>query len=383
MKTITTGRLPIKLWCNNPEDGCIKQAMNLANLPFAFKHIALMPDCHQGYGMPIGGVLATKDYIIPNAVGVDIGCGMTAAQTTLKASQQSKEKLKTIMGKIRELVPLGFTRNTERCISALMPELNESHPVVEREYENARKQMGTLGGGNHFIELQKDKNDNLWVMVHTGSRNLGKKVADHYNTIAKDHLVRSFSKIEPEWDLAFLQVQSQQGKYYIREMQYCMDFAERNRSQILQKILSCLTAGNTRKPYEIAHNYATQENHYGENVWIHRKGAILARKGHYGIIPGSQGTKSYITRGLGEPLSFMSCSHGAGRAMGRKEAMRRLNIDEETKMMNDKGIIHDIRSMEDLDEAPSAYKNIDTVMEEQQNLVEIIEELTPIAVIKG
>ncbi len=382
MKIITTEKIPIKSWCNNPEEGCIKQAKNLANLPFAFKHIALMPDCHQGYGMPIGGVLATKGYIIPNAVGVDIGCGMMATKTNLKASEQTPEKLKKYMERIREMVPLGFTRNMERCNSSLMPRLDDTMPVVEREFENARKQMGTLGGGNHFIELQKDTTDNMWVMVHTGSRNLGKKVADYYNEKAIEITSQCFSKVEPEWELAFLKENTDWGRYYIREMTFCIDFAIRNRKMIMEKIMHCLDA-QVKNQIEIAHNYAQVESHFGENVWVHRKGAVLAKEGIRGIIPGSQGTKSYITEGLGNKLSFDSCSHGAGRAMGRKEAMRRLNIEEEIKMMDAKGIIHGMRSTEELDEAPSAYKNIDIVMEEQKDLVKIREELTPMAVIKA
>lgn len=382
MKIITTEKLPIKSWCENPEESCIKQAKNLANLPFAFKHIALMPDTHMGYGMPIGGVLATQNYIIPNAVGVDIGCGMIAMSTKLVASEQTPEMLKKYIENIRKIIPLGFTRNMDRCNSALMPNMNESVPICEREYENARKQMGTLGGGNHFIEIQKDTKDRVWVMVHTGSRNLGKKVADYYNEKAIEITSQAFSKVEPEWNLAFLKLTSEWGRYYINEMNFCMEFARRNRSLILKRIQDCI-GYSAIDLIEIPHNYTRLENHYGENVWVHRKGAISAKTGEIGIIPGSQGTKSYITEGLGNPLSFNSCSHGAGRAMGRKEAMRRLNIEEEIKMMDAKGIIHGMRSTEELDEAPSAYKNIDIVMEEQKDLVKIKEELTPMAVIKA
>lgn len=398
MKVINE-RLPIKIWTEDIEDGALEQAKNLANLPFAFKHIAIMPDTHQGFGMPIGGVLATKDVIVPNAVGVDIGCGMCAVKTSL--TEIDTETLKKIMGEIRKVIPLGFNKHDNGQDECLIPyrllsEMIEKYPVVSKEYNNALKSLGTLGGGNHFIEIQKGGDDHIWIMIHSGSRNLGLKVAEHYNKLAVELNEKWFSKVPKEWKLAFLPVDSEEGQSYIREMNYCVDFALANRQLMMDRIMEIFKniIGSdfnniTSKEFNnvdiinIAHNYARLENHFGENVWVHRKGATLATKDTIGIIPGSQGTKSYIVKGKGNPESFMSCSHGAGRKMGRNEAIKNLNLEEEIKKLDDVGIIHAIRGVKDLDEAPGSYKDIDIVMENQKDLVEILVELTPLAVIKG
>lgn len=388
MKYIDTEKLVIKSWCDSPEDGCIEQAKNLANLPFAFKHIALMPDTHQGYGMPIGGVLATHGVVIPNAVGVDIGCGMRVIKTNLNATELPAEKLKEILGNIRKRVPVGFAHQTLACPPGVMPEAYASMPIVEREFEKARKQLGTLGGGNHFIEMQKDGEGGVWVMIHSGSRNLGKQVADHYNELAKDLNARWFSQVAPKTDLAFLPHDSAEAKDYLNEMDYCLAFSKANRAEMMRMIHIAFQESipedvTFSEPLDIQHNYAAWENHFNHNVIIHRKGATAARAGQRGIIPGSQGTASYIVEGLGNPESFMSCSHGAGRRMGRKEAERKLDLAEEIRRMDEKGILHGIRGKGDLDEAASAYKDIDLVMQEQQNLVKIVTRLEPIGVIKG
>ena len=384
--------LVIKSWCNNVEEGAIAQAKNLARLPFAFRQICLMPDAHQGYGMPIGGVMATQDVIVPNAVGVDIGCGMCAVRTSL--TDISIESLKFVLKGIRERTPVGFNKHPHYTHQELgsMPltahflsTLKDS--VVDREFGNALVSLGTLGGGNHFIEIQKG-DGRIWIMIHSGSRNLGKQVADHYNKKAIELNERYFSKVPKEWQLAFLPVDSQEGQAYQTEMQYCVDFAFKNRSLMMERIKQCFNEvvddhiefGDT---INIAHNYARLENHFGKNVWVHRKGATSARLGETGIIPGSQGTSSYIVEGLGNPESFTSCSHGAGRAMGRKEAERTLNLEEEQKRLDDKGILHSVRGIHDLDEAAGAYKDIDVVMEEQKDLVKIITRLEPLAVVKG
>lgn len=387
MKVISSEKLPIKSWCDSPEDGCIEQAKNLANLPFAFKHISLMPDTHQGYGMPIGGVLATKGVIIPNAVGVDIGCGMCAIKTNLIVDTLSIENLKKIMGEIRKLVPVGFNHHKEPCQEKEMPQVEDMGEITAKQLNAAKKQLGTLGGGNHFIEIQKDEYGCIWVMIHSGSRNLGKQVADHYNNIAKELNAKWHSAVDPKVDLAYLPYDTVEARAYHTEMNYCLMFSKANRAKMITAIkeafINILPDTSFGEVTDIQHNYATWENHYGQNVIIHRKGATSARFGQVGIIPGSQGTKSYIVEGLGNQESFMSCSHGAGRRMGRKEASRKLNLQEEIKMMNDKGILHGIRSVNDLDEAASAYKDIDVVMYEQQDLVKITTTLTPMAVIKG
>lgn len=386
MNIISTERVPIKSWCAIPEVGCVAQAKNLANLPFAFKHIALMPDTHQGYGMPIGGVLATRGVVVPNAVGVDIGCGMCAVKTSATTSDLTVETLKEIMGEIRKAVPVGFRHHEAQCPVEEMPDLGIGLTVVGREFDKARRQLGTLGGGNHFIEIQKDEYGCIWIMIHSGSRNLGKQVADHYNNVAKELNRRWHSAVPPEVDLAFLPMDSEEAKNYVDEMNYCLEFSKGNRAKMVRAIAPIferVMSASLGEVLDVQHNYAKWENHYGENIVIHRKGATSARAGQLGIIPGSQGTRSYIVEGLGNPESFMSCSHGAGRRMGRKEASRKLVLADEVAGMDAKGILHGIRGVGDLDEAAGAYKDIDVVMSEQSDLVKIVTRLEPMAVIKG
>jgi len=385
---ITTERIPIKLWLGDIEEGAMLQARNVANLPFAFKHIAIMPDSHEGYGMPIGGVLATTDTVVPNAVGVDIGCGMCAMKTSL--DNIPRDALKKVMSGIRELVPLGFKHHEKKQDMALMPATNHLplNGIVYREFENARRQIGTLGGGNHFIEIQCGSDGHIWIMVHSGSRNIGLKVAEHYNGLARALNDKYYSGVEKSKNLAFLPCDTEAARDYFTEMQYCIDFAFANRKLMMNNIALVL-ADQLGKDFvklefvNIAHNYARWENHFNTPVVVHRKGATSARAGETGIVPGSQGTQSYIVRGKGNTESFQSCSHGAGRIMGRKQAQKNLNLDNEIARLNQAGIIHSIRSQKDLDEAPGAYKNIDKVMEDQQDLVEILVTLLPVAVIKG
>lgn len=384
IKVIVTEKIPIKMWVENLEESALEQAKNLANLPFAFKHIALMPDCHSGYGMPIGGVLATDKIIIPNAVGVDIGCGMCSVATDIE--EVSTEDLKKIMSLIRKTVPVGFEHHKENQDKGLMPESSFSLPIVDSQYASALKQIGTLGGGNHFIEIQKSSNGKIAIMIHSGSRNLGYRVAKYYNDKAKELNAKWFSNVPSNWGLAFLPIDTQEAHSYMAEMQYCIDFALANRELMLQRIKEAfveVTDCRFSSTLNIAHNYATWENHFNKNVIVHRKGATRAREGELGIIPGSQGTASYIVEGLGNKDSFCSCSHGAGRLMGRKEAKRELNLNEEKAKLDTQGIIHSIRSIDDLDEASGAYKDIDTVMENQKDLVKIIQRMQPLAVIKG
>ncbi|HNY63780.1 MAG TPA: RtcB family protein [Bacteroidales bacterium] len=388
-KVIDTERIPIKLWLDDIDDNTLYQAQNLANLPFAFKHVCLMPDAHSGYGMPIGGVLAADGVIVPNAVGVDIGCGMCAVKTDLKFIPNIQKKLGKIVEEIRKKIPVGFTHHKNYQDEELMPQNYdiENMPVVKKEYKSALKQLGTLGGGNHFIEIQKDKEKMIWIMIHSGSRNIGKQVADHYNKIAKKLNAMWYSSVNPKADLAFLPFNTDEAHSYYNEMKYCVEFALANRKLMLTRVQEVLADFFPKIDYgeiiNIAHNYATWENHFGKNVIVHRKGATSAHKGELGIIPGSQGTKSYIVEGLGNPESFSSCSHGAGRIMGRNEAIRSLSLEDEIKKLDKKGIVHSIKSQKDLDEAPSAYKNIVQVMMDQEDLVEIKVELSPLAVVKG
>jgi len=401
-KVISTEQVPIKLWLDNIEEGALEQAKNLANLPFSFRHIAIMPDSHQGYGMPIGGVLATDGVIIPNAVGVDVGCGMCAVKTSLTHIKQ--ETLKNILGDIRKEIPLGKNHNKEAQDYNLMPGYSGNMKIVDEQFDSARKQLGTLGGGNHFIEIQKGSDGYIWIMIHSGSRNLGKKVADYYNKLAIELNEKWKIGIPKSYQLAYLPANSQEGSDYLKEMKYCVEFAKANRKLMMEKVCKIV---KRHKPFhasiesecglstsdmrettfepmiDVAHNYATIENHFKHTVWVHRKGATSAKKDEIGIIPGSQGTASYIVKGLGNPESFMSCSHGAGRKMSRAKAQTELNLEEEKKKLDDQGILHAIRGKSDLDEASGAYKDIDEVMENQKDLVEILIKLTPLAVVKG
>ncbi len=388
IRQITTERLPIKIWLDDLEEGALQQAKNLANLPFAFKHVALMPDCHQGFGMPIGGVLALDDIIIPNAVGVDIGCGMCAVKTSLEHISHSQ--LKNVMADIRDVTPLGFKHHKTIQDEKHMPANKDpySMEIVSREYESARYQVGTLGGGNHFIEIQKGNDGKIWIMIHSGSRNIGKQVADHYNRLAVKLNEQWKSPVPRSAQLAYLPLDTRESREYIKEMQYCVDFALANRKLMMDRTIDIFldhfkSEFNALPMINIAHNYAAKEKHFGKEVIVHRKGATLAEEGTVGIIPGSQGTHSYIVKGKGNPESFYSCSHGAGRVMGRKQAQRSLNLKEEIRKLNEKGIIHAVRSVRDLDEAASAYKDINLVMRNQEDLVEILVELTPLAVVKG
>lgn len=382
---INTEKVPIKLWLSDIEDGAMNQAKNLANLPFVFRHIALMPDCHQGYGMPIGGVMATRRVVVPNAVGVDIGCGMMAVQTSLEVNA-SQDTIKKALSQIRKLVPTGFQKHDEPKNVVCMP--NDAFgPIIDREFVNARKSLGTLGGGNHFIEIQAGSDGYIYLMIHSGSRNLGLQVAKHYNNLAVDLNEKWFSVVPKKYELAFLPLDSEEGQSYLIEMQYCVKFALANREEMMVRVKEAIsyTFGDVwfSVPINIAHNYVAMEHHFGQNVLVHRKGAIKAQDGQFGIIPGSQGTASYIVEGKGNKESFESCSHGAGRKMGRKQAQKMLDLEIEKKRLDDIGVIHAIRNVKDLDEAPGAYKDISKVMENQSDLVNILVELKPLAVIKG
>jgi len=393
MQVISTEKVPIKMWLHEIEDGALQQAKNLANLPFTFKHVAIMPDSHQGYGMPIGGVLATVGVVIPNAVGVDIGCGMCAVKTSL--TDLTELQLKQIMGGsadfkggIRGRVPVGRNHNKkdqEWSGFLFAPDI----PIIQQELKSARKQLGTLGGGNHFIEIQKGDDGFIWVMVHSGSRNFGYKIAKEYNKLAQKLCTRWYSNVpsfKGEDGLAFLPIDTYEAKEYMEAMNYALDFAYINRRIMLREIKKAfndVVECEFEPEINMHHNYARWENHFGKNVILHRKGATSARLGEVGIIPGSQGTSSYIVEGLGNPESFNSCSHGAGRKMSRTAAKNNLDLNAQIKLMDDMGVIHGIRHEGNLDEAPGAYKDIDTVMDNQSDLVKIKVKLKPLAVIKG
>ena len=385
-KTDTRYRLPIKLWLDDIDAQAFEQVIHLTEHPATVGHIAIMPDAHVGYGMPIGGVMATADTVIPNAVGVDIGCGVCAVRTGLHSIDKSG--LKKIMSGIRRAVPLGFAKHKTPQDAALMPEPDEQlMPVVCREFARARKQLGTLGGGNHFIELQKGDDGFIWIMIHSGSRNLGHQVATFYNRLAVQINERNPHKIPKSWQLAGLPVDSEKARQYLAEMDFCVDFAYANRKLILLRVQEAVAKESCNTDYgEIinkSHNFAAWEKHGDNNLLIHRKGATRAFAGELGLIPGSQGTASYIVCGKGNPESYCSCSHGAGRRLGRKQATQKLSLNKEVQRLDKLGVLHAIRRKKDLDEAPGAYKDIEKVMALQTDLVRVEVRLRPMAVVKG
>ena len=381
---------PVKIWTDYVEKSAMRQIENLTTLPFLFHHLAIMPDVHTGMGMPIGGVLACKDAIIPNAVGVDIGCGMCAVKTNWKVADIPTDVLrKQIMRGIRKRIPLGMDHHKEAQDEKYLPTGHDidKMEIVKRRQESITKEVGTLGGGNHFIELQKDETGTLWIMIHSGSRNLGKLVGDYYNEKAKKLNERWYSVVSPDIRLSFLPLRTDEFNAYWPEMKYRVDYALCNRKLMMERIEEVIKDAIPEIGFEpminIAHNYAAWERHYGQDVIVHRKGATLAREGVIGIIPGSQGTASYIVEGLGNPESFCSCSHGAGRTLSRTAAIRDLNLKEEVERLDALGIIHAIRNQNDMQEASGAYKDIETVIANEADLVKVKTRLLPVAVIKG
>ncbi|MBF0502332.1 MAG: RtcB family protein [Candidatus Riflebacteria bacterium] len=399
-------RVPVKSWCPDLEPEAMGQAANLAAHPSIAFHVALMPDCHVGYGMPIGGVIACRDSVIPNAVGVDIGCGMGAVKTSITVEQLGNtQNIRNLMDSTKRRIPVGEGNSHksqqewdgfavfEDTVAGSKPDWLDLSKL-----NHDRKNLGTLGGGNHFIELQASEDNCIWLMLHSGSRNLGYRIASFYHDLAR-RLNDKWHAELPSTDLAFLPVDSREGRDYIRDMNFALAYALENRRRmmaIFKEVLAEHIPGiQFPEEINIHHNYAAIEHHFGRNVWIHRKGATSAKKDELGIIPGSMGASSYIVRGLGNPESFSSCSHGAGRRMGRMEASRQLTLEECDKAMQ--GIVFDRWSKQrssgrrkkqggiayDFGEAPQAYKNIDQVIRNQMDLVDPVVKLHPLGVIKG
>lgn len=402
MKIISSEKIPIKMWLDEIEPDTMRQVRNIANLPGAFHHIAIMPDAHIGYGMPIGGVLAAVDTIVPNAVGVDIGCGMAAVKTSIR--EISEAALREILNKLRRIIPTGFTHHKEAQKWEGFDRAPDI-PIIRQELNSARKQIGTLGGGNHFIEILQEAGDkkwniagrgNIWLMLHSGSRNFGLKAANVYHKKARRFC--ELNNIElPDKDLSFLKLDSPEGREYWQAMNYCLEFAKANRRLMMERFMDIFQAVsgcefiNFNKEHNtgaetkevcvaIHHNYAAREEHFGKTVIIHRKGATRAFAGQLGIVPGSMGTPSYIVEGLGNPESFMSCAHGAGRVLGRREAGRVLTREQADEAI--KGIVFE-GWRGNIDEAPQAYKNIETVIKNQIDLARPIVKLKPLAVMIG
>ena len=400
--------MPVKSWCENCEEGAVKQAVNLAHHPALVHHVALMPDAHQGYGMPIGGVVAAKDAVIPAAVGVDIGCGMIATETDIPAEVFAEMSFRrAFQEKLKERIPVGegeshkSTQNWEG-----FEEYTANNGMRSNLWPSKldRMNLGTLGGGNHFIELQKstaldcsgdpEGGAKVWLMIHSGSRNLGKRIEEHYHRIAARMCERFHSPL-PDKDLAFLPIEEPTGHDYFTDMLFALRYAKENRRRMMEMMKATLAEfvpnANFLRTIDIHHNYAAFEEHFGEKVCVHRKGATSAKLEEIGIIPGSMGTASYIVRGLGNPDSFMSCSHGAGRRMSRIAASTTLTVEECDKAMD--GIVCErwhkykgfgkAKGRLDLSEAPQAYKDIEDVIASELDLVEPLVRLVPLASLKG
>lgn len=380
MKVYNLGEIPIKSWATELEEEALKQAVNLANLSFAHSHIALMADAHVGFGMPIGGVLASDGVIIPNAVGVDIGCGIIAAKTDIK--DIDKRQLGSIVNQGHRTIPMGFKHQRRPRDWEGFDRAPQSK-VIKEELDSARNQLGTLGGGNHFMTMERGSDGHIWLMVHSGSRNFGYKIAEYYNKIAKE-LNKTLKLVPAKQDLDGLYIDSPEGQEYFEAMNFALDFAAENRRQLLNDFYSIFKeeTGSEKILQQVAihHNYAAIEEHGGKELIVHRKGATRARLGELGIIPGSMGTPSYIVEGLGNDESFHSCSHGSGRVMSRRQANRTITREMADKAME--GIVH--RGFRrDLSEAPMAYKDIEEVMDNQKELVKRVVKLTPLGVLKG
>ena len=399
------GKKPIKVWLRDKsevEASCMEQAINLSNLPFAFRHIVLLPDCHTGYGMPIGGVLAAEDAIIPNAVGNDIGCGVAFVHTDVPADLVNEIQVSNgtlaqkMVGDIMRSIPTGFDHQKQPQKSAILEQFQApaGMPNLEKEIDRAYYQLGTLGGGNHFIELQVDDDGRLGIMVHSGSRNLGFQICRAFNQLARNLNAKRSVPIPPEWQLAYLPTDTAEGQAYIEWMNMALGFARENRHLMMERVKEILFdnlakhAGidDVQLDLEINahHNYAALETHFGKEVWVHRKGAIRARKGEYGIIPGAMGSFSYIVKGKGNPESFHSCSHGAGRVMSRKEATRQFSVEEVVDDLKSQSVTLGKRRRSDVaEESRWAYKDIDEVIENQLDLIEPVLRLRTVAVVKG
>ncbi|MBD2579547.1 RtcB family protein [Oscillatoria sp. FACHB-1406] len=381
---------PVLSWAGHPlgsEE--IQMAKNVASLPFVFKHVALMPDVHLGKGALVGSVVATKDALIPAAVGVDIGCGMMAVKTPYNA-QKLDDKLKKIRLDLEAVIPVGFNENKEVEKKAGnwqgWADFKELHRGVQDLKGKAMKQMGSLGGGNHFIEVCLDTEENVWLMLHSGSRNIGNVLAQCHISTAKE-LAKMMQTYLPDPDLAYFVAASPNFHAYWHDLQWAQDYARFNRNVMMarfQKVVEKhLAGGKPMKPLlevNCHHNYAEKEVHFGEDVYVTRKGAVRAQENDYGIIPGSMGTKSYIVKGKGNLESYCSCSHGAGRKMSRAKAKREFTLDDLLEQTNgvecrkDYGII---------DEIPGAYKSIDEVMQQQSDLVEVVATLKQVVCVKG
>lgn len=377
---------PIKIWASELELGAEKQLVDLSTLPFIHKHVAVMPDAHAGKGSTVGTVIATKGAIIPSAVGVDIGCGMVAVKLPIKASDI--KNLSQLRHSLERSVPVG--RNSHKEVTdRIVEEVKKLGPQLTLPIDKALHQCGTLGGGNHFIEICADEEDNAWVMLHSGSRNIGKQLADIHIQNAKGLMKQYFIEL-PDPDLAYLAQGTKEFESYLYDLNWAQGYAKANRNEMMLRVLKDVSYHvfgedkgaefMTLFRVDCHHNYTSLENHFGSNVYITRKGAVSAKGGEYGIIPGSMGTKSYIVKGLGNPESFNSCSHGAGRKMSRTEARKTFSLEDLKAQTTG---VECRKDVDVIDEIPGSYKNIDQVMEDQMDLVIPVYVLKQILCVKG
>jgi tRNA-splicing ligase RtcB (3'-phosphate/5'-hydroxy nucleic acid ligase) len=381
---------PVLSWAGHPL-GCQETAMakNVASLPFVYKHLALMPDVHLGRGALVGSVIATKASLIPAAVGVDIGCGMMAVQTPYSVDKLSN-KLKKIRIDIEAVIPTGFAGNKETSREVQnwqgWRSFADLHRGVRDLERKATHQLGSLGGGNHFIEVCTDTENRVWLMLHSGSRLIGNKVAQCHIDTARD-LAKMAETSLPDKDLAYFVTQTPEFDAYWHDLQWAQDYARVNREVMMARVVKViekhLGGGKKMKPLLVVnchHNYAEMERHFGEDVYVTRKGAVRAEQGDYGIIPGSMGAKSFIVKGKGNAQSFCSCSHGAGRIMSRTAAKDTFSLDD---FLAQTAGVECRKDPELIDEIPGAYKPIEQVMANQADLVEVVATLKQLICVKG
>lgn len=403
-----TMKIPVKVWLETEKEleaSCREQALHLANLPFLAGPVCLMPDTHAGMGMPIGGVIASEDVIIPNAVGVDIGCGMAYTETGIRADDLrqimtgSGNLVQAIIGDIMRNVPVGFAHHKQPMSSYVLNRALDEMDKYEKDGELLGQldagyfQIGTLGGGNHFIELQEDDEGFLSVMIHSGSRHFGKSVCDYFHQKARALNQRWYSQVPDSYRLAFLPVDSPEGQQYLNWMQLSMDFAAENREKMMLAVKAILEKWigkytefslNFSNDINCHHNYAALENHKGKDLWVHRKGAVEAKNGQMAVIPGAMGSYSYMVMGLGNEDSFCSSSHGAGRRYSRKGAMEAFTCEEVILDLERRGVVLGKKGKADVaEESRFAYKDIEIVMENQKDLVIPVKRLKTIGVVKG
>jgi len=393
---LNKGKVPVKIYTKEVESRALDQLKDIALLPFVHSHVAAMPDVHTGIGATIGAVIPTKGAIIPAAVGVDIGCGMTATRLSINASQLP-DNLKAVRRAIEEAIPVGFAKHKSiraknSTIIALDKVLDKQiigkHPAIakmlKKTYQTWTQQLGTLGGGNHFIELCLDENQDVWIMLHSGSRGIGNVIGRYFINLAKKDMEQHIAQL-PARDLAYFTEGAKHFDDYVEAVHWAQEYALFNRREMMRLIMEALRKplppfDITKEAINCHHNYVAIEEHFGEQVFLTRKGAISAYDGELGIIPGSMGAKSYIVRGMGNPESFCSCSHGAGRRMSRTAARRRFSKND--LEIQTQGV--ECRKDKDvIDEIPGAYKSIDEVMENQNDLVEVVHTLKQVVCVKG